>query len=85
MPGYLGYVAAVLVAYVLLGLLLGKGLGRIMSALSLNMLLGYGSLAVANLVLPLAGWAIPINSVTLLAAGWLGLPGTVLSAALQLV
>lgn len=83
MPGYLGYVAAIAAVYLLANLLIGRKIGKSATALAANLLLGYGSLAVANAVLPLLGLAIPINAVTLLCAGWLGLPGTVLAAALQ--
>lgn len=84
MPGYLAYAAAVAVAYLLANLLIGRGLGKSVAALSANVLLGYGGLAAANLVLPALGLVIPINAVTLLCAGWLGLPGAALAAALQM-
>lgn len=83
MPGYLGYVAALAVAFLLANLLIGRRLGASVAALSCNLLFGYGAMAAANVVLPAVGYAIPINAVTLLCAGWLGLPGTVLAAALQ--
>lgn len=83
MPIYLGYAAAVAAVYLLLSLLIGRGLGKSVQALSMNLVLGYGSLAAANALLPAISMNIPINAVTLLCSGLLGLPGTVLAAALQ--
>lgn len=83
MPGYLAYVAVLAAAFLLANLLIGRGFGRAVAALSCNLLLGYGAMAAANVLLPAAGYAIPINAVTLLCAGWLGLPGAVLAVALQ--
>lgn len=85
MPMYFGYAAAVAAVYLLVSLLLGRGLGKSTAALSANLVLGYGSLAAANVVLPMMSLSIPINAVTLLCAGLLGLPGTVLAAVLQTI
>ncbi len=85
MPIWLFYAAAVAAAYLLLSLLAGRGLGQSLTAVSGNFLLGYGSLALLNWLAPMLGFAVPVNAVTLLAGGWLGLPGTALAAALQLV
>lgn len=85
MPIYLGYAAAVAAAYLLISLLLGRGLAKSFAQLSANLLLGYGSLALVNMTLPGIGFYIPINAVTLLCSGLLGLPGTALAAALQMV
>lgn len=85
MPVYFGYAAAVAALYLLVCLLLGCGLAKSLYQLAANLLLGYGSLAAANMLLPTVGLNIPINAVTLLCSGLLGLPGTVLAAALQSV
>lgn len=85
MPVYLCYAAAVAAAYLLVCLLLGRSLRQSAAGLAANMVLGYGSLALANMVLPGMGLHIPINAVTLLCSGLLGLPGTALAAALQTV
>lgn len=85
MPVYLGYAAAVAGAYLLISLLLGRSLTQSLYQLSGNLLLGYGSLALVNMTLPGLGFYIPINAVTLLCSGLLGMPGTALAAALQMV
>lgn len=85
MPGYLGYVAALAAVYLLANLLMGRGLGQSGAALAGNLVMGYGAMALANVVLPVFGYGIPVNAVTLLCAGWLGLPGAVVAAALQVI
>ncbi len=85
MPNWLIYAAAAAAAYLLASLLAGRGFGQSLGALGGNFLLGYGSLALLNWLAPASGFAVPINAVTLLAGGWLGLPGTALAAALQIV
>lgn len=85
MPVGLFYTAVLAVALLLLGSLLGFGLWRSLSAVAANFALGYGSLALINYLAPQLGFSVPINAVTLLAGGCLGLPGTALSAALQFV
>ncbi|MBQ3199199.1 MAG: pro-sigmaK processing inhibitor BofA family protein [Firmicutes bacterium] len=85
MPVYVVYAGAAVAVYVLFSLLIGRDLGQSLGAASGNLLLGYGSMALVNALTPNFGFAVPVNAVTLLAGGWLGLPGTVLAAALQLV
>ena len=85
MPVGLFYIAVLAVALLLLGSLLGVGLWRSMGVVAANFTLGYGSLALINYLAPRLGFSVPVNAVTLLAGGCLGLPGTALAAALQFV
>jgi pro-sigmaK processing inhibitor BofA len=80
-------VYAVILACVLLlvGALLGRDFWKNLGNISGNFVLGYGSLALLNCLGAYLSFAVPVNAVTLLAGGCLGLPGTLLAAALQFV
>ena len=85
MPISLLYAAALAAALLLLGSLLGRSFGHSLGVVAGNFVLGFGALALVNLLGPQFGFSLPINPVTLLAGGCLGLPGTELAAALQFV
>lgn len=77
------YAAALAAALMLLGSLLGRSFSQSLGLVAGNFLSGFGALALINWLAPTLGFYLPINPVTLLAGGCLGLPGTALAAALQ--
>ena len=56
---------------------------RLLWKLMINGLLGFAGLWIVNLLLGFTGFAIPINAVTVLLAGTLGLPGIGILAVLE--
>jgi len=85
MPIAVLYAAALAVALLLLLSLLGKSFGQSLGLVAGNFVSGFGALALINWLAPGFGFYLPINPVTLLAGGCLGLPGTALAAALQTI
>lgn len=85
MPIGIFYIAVLAAALFTLASLLGVAPWQALRFIAANFTLGYGSLALVNFLASATAFAIPINAVTLLAGGCLGLPGTILAAALQFV
>lgn len=78
----IAYIVGILLLYVIVRLLLLPV--RVFLRLVYNALLGAALLALANLIgAYFAGIYLPINPVTALVAGFLGIPGVVLLLALQ--
>lgn len=83
MPIAVLYAAALAAALLLLLSLLGKSFSQSLGVVAGNFVSGFGALALINWLAPSVGFCLPINHITLLAGGCLGLPGTLLAAALQ--
>ena len=83
---YLGWILGGMALLSLLFLLcLGRGLGRSLGIMAGNFVLGLGSLYLVNAAGPVSGFAIPVNILTLAGSGFLGLPGTMLGGAVQVL
>jgi len=63
----------------------GKSFGKCALVIIGNFVLGFGSLFAVNAASAVSGFTIPVNLLTLAGSGFLGLPGTMLSGALQVL